>query len=141
MYEIFEKLLNDMGITAYRFCKDTGVSSSTISTWKKKNSICGTELAGIIANYFDVTIDYILTGQKKPETNSGHLTSKDERDIAKTVSELMSKLNSQDGAPLFFDGEEITPETKILFEQQLKSLVTTVKEINKVKFNPGKNKK
>ena len=141
MYEIFEKLLNDMGITAYRFCKDTGVSSSTISTWKKKNSICGTELAGIIANYFDVTIDYILTGQKKPETNSGHLTSKDERDIAKTVSELMSKLNSQDGAPLFFDGEEITPEIKILFEQQLKSLVTTVKEINKVKFNPGKNKK
>lgn len=64
MYEIFEKLLNEAGITAYKFCKETGVSSSTISTWKKKKSICGTELAGIIANYFGVTIDYVLTGKR-----------------------------------------------------------------------------
>lgn len=141
MYEIFEKLLNEMGITAYRFCKDTGVSSSTISTWKKKNSVCGTELAGIIANYFGVTIDYVLTGSKRPEVNGNKLNTRDERDIAKSVSEIMNKLESQDGSPLFFDGEEITPETKILFEQQLKSLVTTVKEINKIKYNPNKNKK
>ena len=65
MYEIFERLLNEMGITAYRFCKDTGVSSSTISTWKKNNSKCGTDLAETIANYFGVTIDYVLTGKKE----------------------------------------------------------------------------
>lgn len=141
MYEIFEQLLNEMGITAYRFCKDTGVSSSTVSTWKKKKSRCGTELAGIIANYFDVSIDYVLTGKKEPDIKENKLTTRDERDIAKSVAEIMEKLESQDGSPLFFDGEEITPETKILFEQQLKSLVTTVKEINKVKYRPDKNKK
>lgn len=63
MYEIFEKLLQDRGITAYRFCKDTGVSSSTISTWKKKNSKIGIELAEIISNYFNVTIDYVINGE------------------------------------------------------------------------------
>ena len=73
--------------------------------------------------------------------STASLTAKDERDISKTVNDLMKKLESKDGAPLFFDGAEMSPETKILFEQQLKSLVTTVKEINKVKFNPNKNKK
>nr|DAE49654.1 MAG TPA: regulatory protein [Caudoviricetes sp.] len=33
MYEIFEQLLNSFNISAYKFCKDTGVSQSTISTW------------------------------------------------------------------------------------------------------------
>lgn len=33
MYEIFEQLLQSYGITAYKFCKDTGISQSTISTW------------------------------------------------------------------------------------------------------------
>lgn len=136
MYEIFEKLLSEKGITAYKFCKDTGVSSSTISTWKKKGSKCGTELAEIISDYFGVTIDYVLTGKKGSSVEA--LTNKDKRDITNTVSELIDKLDSDDGSPLFFDGAEMTPETKILFEKQLKSLVTTVKEINKVRYNPAK---
>lgn len=68
MYEIFEKLLKGRGITAYRFCKDTGVSTSTISTWKKKNSKIGMDLAETISNYFGVSIDYIMTGKEdKPK--------------------------------------------------------------------------
>ena len=84
---------------------------------------------------------FITEGIEPTESNSTELTKKDERDIAKTVNDLMGKLESNDGAPLFFDGTEMSAETRILFEQQLKSLVTTVKEINKVKFNPNKNKK
>ncbi|MGL6201909.1 MAG: helix-turn-helix domain-containing protein [Lachnospiraceae bacterium] len=84
MYDIFEKLLASKGITAYRFCKDTGVSSSTISTWKKKNSECGTELAKIIANYFDVTIDYVMTGEERSGEEAYYLneeTAKVAQDI------------------------------------------------------------
>ena len=84
MYEIFEKLLNEMGITAYRFCKDTGVSSSTISTWKKKDSKCGTELAEIIANYFGVTIDYVLTGKEKKGDEKYYLNE----ETAKAAQEI-----------------------------------------------------
>ena len=62
MYEIFEQLLQSNGISAYKFCKETGVSQSTISTWKKKNSKCGMDLASIVANYFNVTIDYLMNG-------------------------------------------------------------------------------
>lgn len=45
MYEIFEKLCAKKGITPYRFCKDMGVNSSTISSWKTKGSLVGPELA------------------------------------------------------------------------------------------------
>ena len=68
MYEIFELLCNEKGITPYKFCKDTGVSTSTISTWKKKNSQCRPELAEKVCNYFGISHDYLMTG-KDAETS------------------------------------------------------------------------
>ena len=44
MYEIFQKLCEERGITPYRFCKDTGINSSTISTWKNKGSECSPKI-------------------------------------------------------------------------------------------------
>lgn len=60
MYEIFEKLCNIKGITPYKFGKDMSVSSSTISTWKKKNSLAGPELSEKVCEYFGVTIDFLM---------------------------------------------------------------------------------
>lgn len=34
MYEIFEKLCEEKGVTPYRVCKETGVTTATISNWK-----------------------------------------------------------------------------------------------------------
>lgn len=139
MYEIFEKLLNEMGITAYRFCKDTGVSSSTISTWKKKNSICGTELAGIIANYFGVSIDFVLTGKRGPKAKQ--INDKDERDIEKDMEQLRSKLLSGEDGPLSYDGEPISDEDTELLLGQIELMMRRLKPINKEKYNPNKYKK
>lgn len=60
MYEIFEKLCEINGITPYRFGKDMDVNSSTISTWKKKKSLAGPELAEKVCKYFGVTIDFLM---------------------------------------------------------------------------------
>ena len=65
MYDIFEHLLQSYGITAYKFCKETGISQSTISTWKKKKNIISGEIAQTIANYFNVSVDYLMTGEEK----------------------------------------------------------------------------
>ena len=67
MYEIFEKLCNIKGITPYKFGKDMGVSSSTISTWKKKNSLAGPELSEKVCEYFGVTIDFLMGKTDKIE--------------------------------------------------------------------------
>lgn len=113
----------------------------TCNDWKAGRYTPKQEKMQKIADFLGVTVDYIMTGNESIEPQKTIITPKDERDIAKTVNDLMGKLESNDGAPLFFDGTEMSTETRILFEQQLKSLVTTVKEINKVKFNPNKNKK
>lgn len=65
MYEIFEQLLQSYGITAYKFCKDTGISQSTISTWKKKRNLISGEIAQTIVNYFNVSLEYLMTGEEK----------------------------------------------------------------------------
>ena len=67
MYEIFEKLLEAHGITIYKFCKDTGVSESTVYTWKKKKTQCNAKLQKIVCEYFGITADYLMTGEEKKD--------------------------------------------------------------------------
>lgn len=60
MYEIFEKLCKAKGIKPYRFEKDMKVSSSTVSTWKAKNSLAGPELTQKVCDYFGITADFLM---------------------------------------------------------------------------------
>lgn len=131
--ERIKELANAKGISLPTLEAELGFGNGTIVKWDK--STPNAEKLNTVAKYFGVTMDYLLNG----EMTKG-LTNKDKRDISKTVDELMEKLDSNDGAPLFYDGEEMDEQTKLLFRNQLNSLVTTVKEINKVKYNPNKNK-
>ena len=140
-YENYCLLRDKLGYTDYKVAKETGIGTATMSNWKNGKYVPKADKIQKIASLLGTTEKFIIEGIEPTESNSTELTKKDERDIAKTVNDLMGKLESNDGAPLFFDGIEMSAETRILFEQQLKSLVTTVKEINKVKFNPNKNKK
>lgn len=65
MYENFEKLLHFNNLTIYKFCKDTGVSESTIYTWKKKRTQCSAKLQKIVCDYFKVSADYLMTGEER----------------------------------------------------------------------------
>lgn len=140
-YERYCEIRNKLNYKDSDVAKGAKITKSTFSDWKAGRYTPKQEKMQKIADFFGVTVDYIMTGNESIEPQKTIITPKDERDIAKTVNDLMGKLESNDGAPLFFDGTEMSTETRILFEQQLKSLVTTVKEINKVKFNPNKNKK
>lgn len=140
MYEIFEKLCKDNGITPYRFCKDTGINSSTISTWKNKGSECSAKTAKAICEYFNVTMDYLMTGEKT-ENASTTLSTQDERDIAKDMKAIRNKLLSGADGPLSYDGEPIPEDDAELLLGQIELMMRRLKPINKEKFNPNKNKK
>lgn len=64
MYEIYERLLNEKGVKTSQVCKATGIPQSTFSDWKKGKSKPKTEKLQKIADYFDVSIDY-LTGKSE----------------------------------------------------------------------------
>ena len=65
MYEIFEQLLQKFGVTAYQVSKATGISQSTLSSWKTRRNLLSGEKAKKIADYFGVTVDYLMTGKKE----------------------------------------------------------------------------
>lgn len=135
MYEIFEKLLKSRGITAYKVAKDTGITTATLTSWKQGKYIPKQEKLIKIANYFNVSIEYLTTG-KEPEITEPVLTDKDERDISKKLNETLDQLVSQDG--LMFDGEAMDDETKELLKISLESAIRTAKITAKKKFTPKK---
>lgn len=74
MYEILEMLLNEKSITAYQLSKDTGISTATLSNWKKGKYKPKDDKLQIIANYFEVTLEY-LKGLSKFRTKEDELVN------------------------------------------------------------------
>lgn len=140
MYEVFENLLKKNNITAYKVAKDTGVTQTALSNWKTGKSTPTTKTLQKIADYFDVTIDYLMTG-KEPDNKEWEptLTEKDERDIQKKLEETLSQLDNNSG--LMFSGEPLDDETKELLKASLETTIRTAKLMAKKKFTPDKYKK
>ncbi len=67
MYEIFELLLTKYGVTPYKVSKETGISTATLSDWKNGRSTPKQDKLKKIADYFGVTLDYLMTGNEEPE--------------------------------------------------------------------------
>ena len=60
MYEIFFKLMEEKGLTAYKIAKDTGISRSTLTAWKNGEYTPKIDKLTILADYFGVSVDYLL---------------------------------------------------------------------------------
>ena len=140
MYEIFERLCKEKGVTAYRVCKETGLTTATISNWKAGRYTPKQEKMQKIADYFGVSLVYLMTG-KDEKPLEPQLTPRDKRDIAKDLESIMEKLNSQEDGPASFDGHDIPEDDRELFATQLEAMLVRLKKINKDLYNPNKNKK
>lgn len=140
MYEIFEQLLQKYGVTSYKVAKDAGVTQTALSNWKSGKSTPTVKTLQKIADYFGVTVDYLMTGKEEtpPEPQ---LTAKDKKDIAKDLETIMGKLNNQEDGPASFDGQDIPEDDRELFAAQLEAMLIRLKKINKELYNPNKNKK
>lgn len=141
MYEIFEQLLQKYGVTAYKVSKETGVTQTSLSNWKSGRNTPSTKTLQRIADYFGVTVDYLMTGKEEPEKKETTLTPKDERDIAKDLKKIMNDIKNAKDSPLYYNGEEIDEMSLELMENALESALKQLKIINKEKYNPNKKKK
>lgn len=60
MYEKFENLLNERGVTAYEVAHKTGIAQSTLTNWKKGNYTPKIDKLCKIANYFGVPVTVFI---------------------------------------------------------------------------------
>lgn len=65
MYEVFEQLLQKFGVTTADVCKATGIGQSTMSNWKNRRNLISGKNAQLIADFFGVSVDYLMTGKEK----------------------------------------------------------------------------
>ena len=74
MYEKYEKLLKKTGKTSYQVSKDTGIGQNTLSNWKTGRSKPKIEKIKILADYFGVKVEELITicqGQTYVKTEPG----------------------------------------------------------------------
>ena len=65
-YQIFENLLRSRETTVYRVAKSTGIPASTFTDWKNGRSAPKAEKLRRIAEYFDVSLEYLLGSDIMP---------------------------------------------------------------------------
>ena len=67
MYENYEKILKERGLTNYKVSKDTGIAQSVLSTWKTKGTTPRADKLQILAEYLGVSVDYLLGVQQNAQ--------------------------------------------------------------------------
>lgn len=86
MYKIFERLLQEKGLKAADVTRATGIKSPVFSEWKKGKSKPNTEKLIKIANFLDVSVEYLMTGK---EPNVDYLYSDENADLLIEITQKM----------------------------------------------------
>lgn len=139
--ERVKQICKERKIPISKLEKDLGFSNGYIAQLRK--GIFPADRLAKISEYLNMSVDYLMTGQENSEKKESPFTARDERDIKKNLDKIMSSLETKDGAPLYYDGNELelTDENKAMLRDALNTALHTVKLINKEKYNPHKNGK
>lgn len=135
VYERIESLRKERKISQGKLEKELGFSNGSVSKWK--TSTPTPERLKKIADYFDVTVDFLMTG-KENSTYNEKLTRKDEKDINAILANT-EQLLKQDG--LMFDGDPASPEAIESILSAMQVGMEMAKKKNKEKYTPKKYKK
>ena len=114
---------------------DLGFGESTIYKWKDQDPK-GKDLAKV-ADHFWVTTDYLLGLTDTPQ-----FTQKDEKDVQKTLEDMIQGLNNKSSLAYMKNGDqEIDPDDAELLAASLENVVRQSKLLAKQKFTPKKYRK
>lgn len=103
MYEVFEQLLQKFGVTAYQVSKATGIPQSTLSNWKARVNLIRGDKAQKIADYFNVSVDYLMTGEEKDGGEKYYLNDE-------TAEMAQALFENRDLRVLFDTAKDASPE-------------------------------
>ena len=99
MYEIYQRLLDEKGLKNADVARATGISNMTLSDWKRGKSVPKSDKMQKIAEFLNVTEDYLRTG-KEMEFTAGiaeiDLELSQMKERIKLYALKMSKLSKSD---------------------------------------------
>ena len=115
--------------------KELGFSNGYISQLRK--GVFPDDRLKKIADYFNVTIDYLMTGEEKNWHPT--LNENDEKDIQKQLQRTLDQLENETG--LMFDGNYMDERAKEKLKNSLELVMRGTRIEAKEKFTPKKHKK
>jgi len=137
-----ETLLAVAEISGAKMSDDLGMSRSFMTELRKGRAKSITiETAAKIADYFGVSVDYLLGGDEGKEKAPAipDFTRKDQRDIAKDLEAIIHELENSES--LMFDGSPLSDEAKESILAAMRLGIEAAKAKNKERFTPKKYRK
>lgn len=129
-YDLYLELCKEKGVTPTRAAIEIGISKATPTTWKKRGLTPQGETLNKIANYFDVSTDYLLGNVSEPWFYL---------DNERILREINSYGDEDEKAPTLKDERAITfddftyamqAEAKDLTEMDKQILLSMAKQLN-----------
>ena len=93
-YDIYKNLCESIGKSATAVAIDLDISRGTVSNWKNKGASPNGEILQKIADYFDISVDYLLSGETKKSPDT---MSEDEE-----IMEYLNELKNNPGMRILF---------------------------------------
>lgn len=134
-----KQLRKDRKLSQKKLGEILNLSQSAIGMIEGNKNGASSEKLREIADFFGVTVDYLLSDEENINVEDVQISKKAEKDIKKALDNTLEQLeNYQDG--LMFDGEPIDDETRELLKVSLENSMRLAKQIAKVKYTPNKYK-
>ena len=115
MYSIFEELLQKHGVSTYKVSMETGIAQSIFSSWKRGISKPKQDKMQKIADYFNVSVNYLMTGKEK-EGGETYYLNDETREIAQEIFE------KKELRMLFDVTRKSTPQRLMAYYNMIKEL-------------------
>lgn len=81
-YDLFKTLCDEKGVSASRACLDMGLSRSIAAKWKNTKTNPSAEVLPKIADYFGVSVDYLLGKEETKKAPEKREPNKEDIKIA-----------------------------------------------------------
>lgn len=120
IYERIESLRKSKGLSQGKLEKQLGFSNGSISKWK--NSTPKVERLQKLADFFGVSVEYLMTGKEDEQKE------KDNTDLKQKYRELEELLRSDSMKPVRYDGKHVNNDTIDLLLKQIEISLAMLKK-------------
>lgn len=121
IYERIESLRKSKGLSQGKLEKQLGFSNGSISKWK--NSTPKVERLQKLADFFGVSVEYLMTGKEDEQKGKDNTD-----DLKQKYRELEELLRSDSMKPVRYDGKPVNNDTIDLLLKQIEISLAMLKK-------------
>ena len=115
-------------LTQKEVAQAMGVSQSTLSEWETEKYQIDNDSLFKLADYFGVSIDYLLGRDEGQSVFLDSTPDMIETDIQDKLKEVLSQLDGE-AADLMFNGESLDPDSRELLAASIERTIRLAKEL------------